>query len=129
MNSTCSAGLLLFILGAIFIVLFGPIIAVGGVFSLGPGAVVVGAILMWIGMIFIPIGIILAVIGAVTSPKVQYVYTQTMPPQQYHYPQPVQHQMSPQVKYCLTVENKHHLMLVLVQIVGGGFEGGKNGKM
>ena len=91
-NDTLNAGLVLFVCGLLFLLLFGPILGVGGLFSFNPDFAFIGFILMWAGIIFIPIGFILIIIGAVTSPKVQYVYTQNLPNRQYSFQQPVQQQ-------------------------------------
>lgn len=104
MNNTCKAGLILLILGVLFLSLITPLMTFYGVFTLNPSLWIVGVLFTWIGIIFIPIGLILAIVGAITSPKEHHIYTHNSQYQQPQYNTPVQQLVQPlmnnQLKYC-----------------------------
>jgi len=86
------AGIILLILGFVFWLGIGPLIAFSAVTALNASLVLVGATLSWIGIIFIPIGIILTIVGAIVAPKTVYNYNYPYQPTQQpsYYPPPVQ---------------------------------------
>lgn len=100
MNGTCKAGLILLILGILFIVLIGPLLGISGVFSINPGLAIIGGLLMWMGVMFIPIGFILAIVGAITSPKEHYIYSNNPQYQQLQYTTPIQQPTQPANYVC-----------------------------
>ena len=120
-RDTLIKGIVILIIGIIFWFVIGPVLAIAAGASLSGGLLVIAAIFAWIGIILVPVGIIVIIVGAVTEPKVQYVYNpyqypnpppqqQYYPPPGHHYPQhhaqqpnyppPAQQQANTQTKFC-----------------------------